>query len=159
MNNIKLKINGRIYEVKVEKNYTLLYVLRDMLDITGPKEGCGTGDCGACKVLIDGQALNACTTLAVKCEGKEIITIEGIADGPNLHPIQESFVEKGAVQCGFCTPGMVISAKALLDQNPKPTRDEIKKALNNNLCRCTGYVKIVDAIEDAAQKMRGDNHE
>jgi carbon-monoxide dehydrogenase small subunit len=134
-------------------------VLRDLLDITGPKEGCGTGDCGACKVLIDGQALNACTTLAVKYEGKEIVTIEGIADGPKLHPIQESFVEKGAVQCGFCTPGMVISAKALLDQNPKPTRDEIKKALNNNLCRCTGYVKIVDAIEDAAQKMGGDNHE
>lgn len=159
MENIQLRINGRIYEVRVEKNYTLLYVLRDLLDITGPKEGCGTGDCGACKVLIDGQALNACTTLAAKCEGKEIVTIEGIADGPKLHPIQESFVEKGAVQCGFCTPGMVISAKALLDQNPKPTRDEIKKALNNNLCRCTGYVKIVDAIEDAARKMRGDNHE
>jgi carbon-monoxide dehydrogenase small subunit len=159
MENIQLRINGRTYEVRVEKNYTLLYVLRDLLDITGPKEGCGTGDCGACKVLIDGQALNACTTLAVKCEGKEIVTIEGIADGPKLHPIQESFVEKGAVQCGFCTPGMVISAKALLDQNPKPTRDEIKKSLNNNLCRCTGYVKIVDAIEDAAQKMRGDNHE
>lgn len=159
MENIQLRINGRTYEVRVEKNYTLLYVLRDLLDITGPKEGCGTGDCGACKVLIDGQALNACTTLAAKCEGKEIVTIEGIADGPKLHPIQESFVEKGAVQCGFCTPGMVISAKALLDQNPKPTRDEIKKALNNNLCRCTGYVKIVDAIEDAARKMRGDNHE
>lgn len=159
MQNIQLKINGRTYEVRVEKNYTLLYVLRDLLDITGPKEGCGTGDCGACKVLIEGQALNACTTLAVKCEDKEIVTIEGIADGPKLHPIQESFVEKGAVQCGFCTPGMVISAKALLDQNPKPSRDEIKKALNNNLCRCTGYVKIVDAIEDAAQKMRGDSCE
>lgn len=159
MNTIELKINGRTYEAKVEKNYTLLYVLRDLLDITGPKEGCGTGDCGACKVLIDGEAVNSCTTLAMKCPGKEIVTIEGIADGPNLHQIQKSFVEKGAVQCGFCTPGMVISAKALLDKNAKPTRDEIRLALQNNLCRCTGYVKIVDAIEDAAEKMEDQKHE
>lgn len=159
MVNIELKVNGRNYDAKVEKNYTLLYVLRNLLDITGPKEGCSTGDCGACKVLIDGRAVNACTTLAVKCEGKEIVTIEGLADGRKLHPIQESFVKKGAVQCGFCTPGMIISAKALLDANEKPSREEIKKALDNNLCRCTGYVKIVDAIEDAAAQMRGDDLE
>jgi carbon-monoxide dehydrogenase small subunit len=128
-------------------------VLRESLDLTGPKAGCNTGDCGACKVIIDGQAVNACTTLAHRCENKAIVTIEGIASCGQLHPIQESFIEKGAVQCGYCTPGMIISAKALLAENEKPTRDEIRKALTNNLCRCTGYIKIVDAIEDAAEKI------
>ncbi len=155
-----LNINHRNYQIfQVEKNETLLSVLRYRLDITGPKEGCSTGDCGACKVLLDGVAVNACTTLAHRCAGKTIITIEGIADAGNLHPLQTAFVEKGAVQCGFCTPGMIISAKALLDVNPKPSRDEIRKALDNNLCRCTGYVKIVDAIEEAAEMMRKDDHE
>lgn len=159
METVSLNINGEQHAVLVEKNYTLLYVLREMLNITGPKEGCSTGDCGTCKVLIDGQAKNACTTLAIRCEDKEIVTIEGIAINGDLHPLQTSFVKKGAVQCGFCTPGMIISAKALLDENEKPSREEVRQALDNNLCRCTGYVKIVDAIEDAAAKMRGENHE
>lgn len=153
MQNINLNINGSRYEVAVEKNWSLLHVLREMLDLTGAKAGCNTGDCGACKVIIDGEALNACTTLAHRCEGKEIFTIEGIASEGDLHPIQESFIERGAVQCGYCTPGMIISAKALLDKKQKPSRQEIREALRNNLCRCTGYVKIVDAIEAAADKM------
>lgn len=153
MKNIVLNINERRYELAVEKNWTLLHVLREVLDLTGVKSGCNTGDCGACKVLIDATAVNACTTLAIKCENKEIISIEGIASGDDLHPIQEAFIEKGAVQCGYCTPGMVISAKALLDKELKPSRQEIREALRNNLCRCTGYVKIVDAIEAVAEKM------
>ncbi|HHU33075.1 MAG: (2Fe-2S)-binding protein [Zhaonellaceae bacterium] len=153
---IKLLINGKEYEVAVKKNWTLLYVLREVLDFTGTKCGCNTNDCGACKVLIDGEAVNSCVVLAHKAEGKNIITIEGIAEGSKLHPIQEAFIETGAVQCGFCTPGMIITTKALLDQNPSPSRDEIVQALDNNLCRCTGYVKIVEAIELAAKRLRGE---
>lgn len=156
MQQIKLKINGKIYDVAVKKNWTLLYVIREVLNLTGSKCGCNTGDCGACKVLIDGEAVNSCTVLAIKAEEKEIVTIEGIAQGTRLHPIQEAFVEAGAVQCGFCTPGMIITAKALLDKNPNPTRQEIAEALDNNLCRCTGYIKIMDAIELAASRMRGE---
>ncbi|WP_227767446.1 (2Fe-2S)-binding protein [Zhaonella formicivorans] len=156
MQQIKLKINAKIYDVAVKKNWTLLYVIREVLNLTGSKCGCNTGDCGACKVLIDGEAVNSCTVLAIKAEEKEIVTIEGIAQGTSLHPIQEAFVEAGAVQCGFCTPGMIITAKALLDKNPNPTRQEIAEALDNNLCRCTGYIKIMDAIELAARRMRGE---
>jgi carbon-monoxide dehydrogenase small subunit len=128
--------------------------LRDKLGFTGTKYACGAGDCGACTVLIDGKPVFSCLTLAVTVRGKSILTIEGVAEGPELHPIQQAFVEKGAVQCGFCTPGMVLSSKALLDENPAPTRDEIKTALAGNLCRCTGYVKIIDAVEAAADTIR-----
>ena len=149
---IVLNINGIERKVEVNKKDTLLFVLRETIGLKGAKYGCGTGDCGACKVIIDGEAKNACVTLAINCEGKRITTIEGIGTTENPHPIQEAFVEAHAIQCGFCTPGMVVSAKALLDANPKPTREEIRVALKNNLCRCTGYEKIVDAIEIAADK-------
>jgi len=159
MERIVLDVNGRTHEVDVEKNWTLLYVLRDRMDITGPKPGCNTGDCGACKVLIDGEPVNSCTTMAVKCVGKKVVTIEGIAKDGKLSPVQESFVEKGAVQCGYCTPGMVITSTALLNKNQNPTREEVREALKNNLCRCTGYVKIVDAVMDAAEKIRSERGE
>ena len=153
---IKLLINGKEYEVAVKKNWTLLYVLREVLDFTGAKCGCNTGDCGACKVLLDGEPVNSCVVLAVRAEGKSILTIEGLAEGTSLHPIQQAYIETRAVQCGFCTPGMIISTKALLDKNPNPSREEIAVALDNNLCRCTGYVKIIDAVELAARRMRGE---
>jgi carbon-monoxide dehydrogenase small subunit len=156
MDTVKLNINNKKYELSVKKNWTLLYVLRETLNLIGTKCGCNTGDCGTCKILIDGKAVNACTFLAIKAEGKAIITIEGLVDNSSLHPIQQAFIESGAVQCGFCTPGMIITAKALLDNNPQPTRAEIAQALDNNLCRCTGYVKIIDAIELAACRMRGE---
>ena len=148
---IKLRVNEEDYEVSVEPRKTLLWVLREALELTGTKEGCGTGDCGACTVLMDGKPVNACLILGVEAEGHEIVTIEGIARGGELHPIQHAFVEKGAIQCGFCTPGMVISAKALLDHNPNPTELEVRQAISGNLCRCTGYTKIVEAILAAAQ--------
>lgn len=154
METIELKINGEVKTVQVEKNWTLLYVLRDVLDLTGAKCGCNTGDCGACKVIIDGEAVNSCLVLAPKAVGKEIETIEGLSNGPELHPIQQAFIDAGAVQCGYCTPGMVMSAKALLDKNLDPSEEEIRAAISNNLCRCTGYVKIVDAIRLAAERMR-----
>lgn len=153
---IILNINSKEYQISVKENWTLLYVLREVLDLTGTKCGCSTGDCGACKVIIDGEAVNSCTVLAVKAEEKAITTIEGITKGTELHPIQQAFIDAGAVQCGFCTPGMIISAKALLDKNPNPNRDEISKALSNNLCRCTGYVKIIDAVQLAAKRMGGE---
>lgn len=153
---IKLNINNKLYEVSVKKNWTLLYVLREVIGLTGTKCGCSTGDCGACKVLVDQKPVNACTLLATKAVGKEIITIEGLADSCRLHPIQQAFIDAGAVQCGFCTPGMIITAKALLDNSLYPSRDEIAQALDNNLCRCTGYIKIMDAIELAASRMRGE---
>lgn len=156
MDIIKLKVNGKERELAVKKNWTLLYVLREVLQLTGTKCGCNTGDCGACKVLIDGKAVNSCTILATKAVGKSVTTIEGISQGNKLHPIQEAFVETGAIQCGFCTPGMVITAKALLDEKPSPTREEIVQALDNNLCRCTGYIKIIEAIELASSKLRGE---
>lgn len=156
MEEIKLNVNGEEVPVQIEKNWTLLYVLREVLDLTGAKCGCNTGDCGACKVIIDGEAINSCLVLARNAVGKKIETIEGLSDGVNLHPIQRAFVECGAIQCGYCTPGMIMSAKALLDKNLNPTEDEIKAAIANNLCRCTGYVKIADAIRTAAKWMRGE---
>jgi carbon-monoxide dehydrogenase small subunit len=128
-----------------------LEVLREELSLTGAKEGCGQGECGSCTVLIDGRPELACLLLAATAEGHEILTIEGMADGDSLDPLQESFIEKGAIQCGFCTPGMILSAKALLNQNPHPNREEIKQGISGNLCRCTGYQMVVDAVESASQ--------
>lgn len=160
MEPVQLDINGRVYEVQVDRaNWTLLHVLREVLGLTGTKCGCSTGDCGACKVLLDGAPVNACTVLARKAAGKKIVTIEGLAEEGTLHPIQRAFVEAGAVQCGFCTPGMIMSAKALLDKNPDPTREEVALALDNNLCRCTGYQKIIEAVLSAARLLRGEHGE
>lgn len=150
---INLHVNGENHEVLIAPQNTLLEVLRDKLGLVGTKEGCDCGDCGTCTVIIDGQPALSCLTLAVRSEGKEIITIEGLAEGEELHPLQKAFVEKGAIQCGYCSPGMIMSGKALLDYNSQPDREEIKKAIGGNLCRCTGYVKIIDAIEDASKKM------
>ncbi len=147
-------VNGQEHEVIIEPHMLLIDVLRDKLGLTGAKYACGAGDCGACTVLIDGRPSFSCLTLAVTAKGKSILTIEGLAEGNELHPIQQAFVDQGAVQCGFCTPGMILATKALLDENPEPTRHEIRKALAGNLCRCTGYVKIVDAVEVAAAAMR-----
>lgn len=154
MEQVCLNINGREMQISVEKNWNLLYVLREVLGLTGAKCGCSTGDCGACKVIVDGKAVNSCLFLARNLEGKKIETIESLAIGTKLHPIQQAFIDAGAVQCGYCTPGMVMSAKALLDQIEDPTEEEIRKSgISNNLCRCTGYVKIVEAIQLAAKRM------
>ncbi|BAF59760.1 MAG: (2Fe-2S)-binding protein [Pelotomaculum sp.] len=148
---IQLEINGRVYDVAVEPRDLLVDVLRKKVGLTGTKKGCGAGDCGACTVLVDGKPVLSCITLAIACKGKKITTIEGLArpDG-TLHPIQQAFVDHGAIQCGFCTPGMIMSAKGLLDRNPKPSQFEIKRAIAGNICRCTGYKKIVEAIEAAS---------
>ncbi|HEX2171222.1 MAG TPA: (2Fe-2S)-binding protein [Dehalococcoidia bacterium] len=152
---VTLSVNGETYPVDIAPDRTLLDVLRNELDLTGSKEGCGTGDCGCCAVLLDGTPVNSCLMLAVQAEGRAVTTIEGIArDG--LHPLQTAFVEHGAAQCGFCIPGFVVTAKALLDENPTPSRAEIRAGLASNLCRCTGYTKIVDAVEAAAASMRGE---
>ena len=150
--NIELKINGEFHEVTVDPQRTLLEVLREDLDLTGTKAGCGAGECGSCTVIMDGKAVLSCLVLALNAEGKEVVTIEGLARGDELHPLQESFIEKWGFQCGFCTPGMLMSAKALLDENPNPTEDEVKEAIASNLCRCTGYVKPIEAIMDASRK-------
>ncbi len=152
---MKLIINEKEYEIseKYEKK-TLLFILREVLGLTGTKKGCGTSDCGACKVLLDGKPVNSCVTTIKNVIGKKIETIEGLEKNGILHPIQEAFIEAGAVQCGFCTPGMIMTAKALLDNNLEPTDDDIKVALDNNLCRCTGYVKIVEAIHMASSKIQ-----
>ena len=154
METVTFKINGRPIEISVKRNWTLLRVIREELDLTGAKPGCEKGDCGACKVLLDGKAVNSCTTNIMKVQGREVTTIEGLAKDGRLHPIQEAFIESGAVQCGYCTPGMIISAKSLLNENPDPTEKEIRNYLDNNLCRCTGYVKIVEAIQLAARKLK-----
>ena len=151
---IKLKINGDSHEVAVEPWRTLLEVIRDTIGLTGTKRGCDEGDCGACTVLMNGRSVNSCLVLAVEAQGQEITTIEGLADGDQLHPIQQAFVEHGGLQCGYCTPGMILSAKAFLDKNPKPTEDQIKFAIAGNLCRCTGYVKIIESIQAAAKAMQ-----
>ena len=150
---INLHVNGEPVEAAVDPNETLVQFLREDLGLTGTKHGCGLGDCGACTVILDGKPVNSCLVLAVQADGREVLTIEGMADDGKLHPIQEAFVKNGAVQCGFCTPGMILSAKALLDENPKPTEKEIRTAISGNLCRCTGYQKIVEAIADASKMM------
>lgn len=147
-------VNGRPCEVIVEPHMTLIEVLRDQLGLDGTKHGCGIGLCGACTVLIEGKPILACLTLAITVKGKNILTIEGLAKGNMLHPIQKAFVDYGAVQCGFCTPGMILSTKALLDKNPNPTKEEVKVALSGNLCRCTGYTKIINAALAAAETKR-----
>ncbi|KUO77514.1 MAG: hypothetical protein APF81_07760 [Desulfosporosinus sp. BRH_c37] len=152
MNDIKLTVNGNEYEISVKPNATLLDVLREDLGLTGTKEGCGNGECGACTVIIDGKTTNSCITLAVEANGKEITTIEGLSQGEKLHPIQEAFVEVGGLQCGFCTPGMILSSKVLLDANPNPTEEQIRKGLEGNFCRCTGYTKIIESVKAAAKK-------
>lgn len=151
---VKFMVNGRSYEIPIEPHMTLVEVLRDKLDITGTKISCGAGECGACTVLIDGKAVLSCLTLAITAREKNILTIEGLAEGSDLHPIQKAFIDCGAIQCGFCTPGMILAAKALLDETPNPTHEEAKQGLAGNLCRCTGYVKITDAVLAAAEKMR-----
>jgi carbon-monoxide dehydrogenase small subunit len=143
---LKLNVNGEEYEVLTEIHKTLLEVLREDLELTGTKRGCDLGTCGTCTVLIEGRPYLSCLTLAVDVQGKKVLTIEGLAKGGDLHPLQKAFAEKGAIQCGFCTPGMILTAKAFLDDQPHPSGDEVKKAIAGNLCRCTGYVKIVEAI-------------
>jgi carbon-monoxide dehydrogenase small subunit len=152
---ISLRVNGEDHELLVAPNRTLTDVLRDDLDLTGTKHGCDEGECGSCTVLLDGNTVNSCLVLAAQADGHEITTIEGVADGSDLHPVQQAFVDKGAVQCGFCTPGMVLSAKELLDRKKRPTEHEIRSAISGNLCRCTGYQKIVDAVQAASRGKPG----
>jgi carbon-monoxide dehydrogenase small subunit len=151
---IVLKVNGNSYNINVETHRTLVEVLRDTLGFTGTKKSCNEGECGACTVLMDGKSVASCLVLAVAAQGKEITTIEGLSKGEELHPVQEAFVKHTAIQCGYCTPGMVLSAKALLDENPEPTTEEVRRAISGNLCRCTGYQQIVDAVMAAAAAMK-----
>jgi carbon-monoxide dehydrogenase small subunit len=155
MKELKLTVNGKPYELKVKANTLLVELLRNELRLTGTKVGCLDSACGACTVNIDGKAVRSCSVLALQADGRKVTTIEGVADGDKLHPIQEAMVEHGAVECGFCTPGMVMSARALLEENPNPTRDEVREAIQGNLCADEGYVKYIEAIEIAAEKMRG----
>lgn len=145
-------INGHKKSVLINPNARLIDVIRDDLRLTGTKEGCGVGECGACTVIVEGESVNSCLTLAISMEGKAITTIEGIRADETLHPIQESFIKNHALQCGFCTPGLIMSAKALLDKNPHPSRGEIRVAISGNLCRCTGYDQVINAIEEVAEK-------
>jgi aerobic-type carbon monoxide dehydrogenase small subunit (CoxS/CutS family) len=151
---LELTVNGEHYEVLVEPKTLLVDVLRDQLGLKGAKRGCDSGSCGACTVLLNGKPVHSCSILALQANGGEILTIEGLADGPNLHPIQEAFVDHWALQCGFCTPGQIIAAKALLDENPNPTEEEVKIAMNGHICRCTGYNMITEAILDAAKRLQ-----
>ena len=153
MKELNLTVNGKPYQLSVLPWRTLLEVIREDLGLTGTKEGCGLGECGACTVLMDGRAVNSCLVLASEAEGKQITTIEGLAQGDKLHPIQQAFVDHGGLQCGFCTPGMIMAAKALLDKNPTPTEEEVKRGIAGNLCRCTGYAKIIESIKAAAKNM------
>jgi carbon-monoxide dehydrogenase small subunit len=150
---IVLRVNGTNYKVRIEPWRTLVEVLRETLGLTGTKKSCNEGECGACTVIVDGKPVTSCLVLAMDAQGKDILTIEGLSEGEKLHPIQEAFLKHGAIQCGFCTPGMVMSAKALLDENPKPTVTEIRKAISGNLCRCTGYQHIIDSIMAASRVM------
>jgi carbon-monoxide dehydrogenase small subunit len=152
---LKFTVNGKPYELKVKPNTLLVDILRKNLKLTGTKIGCLDSACGACTVNIDGKAVRSCSVLALQVNNREVITIEGVADGDKLHPIQEAMVEHGAIECGFCTPGMVMSARALLDENPSPTREEVREAIQGNLCADEGYVKYIEAIEMAAERMRG----
>ena len=143
---IRITVNHKLHEISVEPRETLLEAIRERLGLTGTKAGCHVGDCGSCTVILDGAPVNSCLVLAVQADGKEILTIEGLGTAENPHPIQQAFVDKGAIQCGYCTPGMILSAKALLAGNPRPGEEEVRKALSGNLCRCTGYRKIVEAV-------------
>jgi aerobic carbon-monoxide dehydrogenase small subunit len=154
-NHVSTTVNGDQVEFLCETGQTLLEALRDELRLTGTKEGCGTGDCGACSVIVDGRLLCSCLMLAVEAEGKSVQTIEGMAAGESLHPLQKKFIEHAALQCGICTPGFLIAARSLLERNPDPTESEVRYWLAGNLCRCTGYQKIVEAVLDAAREMRG----
>ena len=151
---VTLTVNGSIRSADVDSSSSLLTLLRTGLGLTGTKQGCGNGECGACTVLLDGEPVNSCLVFAAQCEGRDVLTIEGLAESGELDSIQRAFVDAGAVQCGFCTPGMIMSGKALLMRNPRPTREEIAEAISGNLCRCTGYVKIVDALELAAERQQ-----
>ncbi len=152
---LRLIINKKQYELKVRPNTLLVDLLRKQLKLTGSKQGCETGSCGTCTVIIDGKAVRSCSVLALQADGHEVTTIEGVAENGKLHPIQEAFINHGAIECGFCTPGRVMSIKALLDENPDATREEIREAMQGNLCAEEGYVKYIEASEIAAQKMRG----
>ena len=150
---VSFTLNGEPVQVEIEPHLTLLELLRDKLELTGTKEGCGMGECGACTVLLDGKTVNSCIFPALEVQGKKLTTIEGLTDAQgNLHPIQKAFIDYGAIQCGFCTPGMVLSAKALLDECPKPTDEEIRHGIAGNLCRCTGYLQIIQAIKAVSEK-------
>jgi carbon-monoxide dehydrogenase small subunit len=151
---LRINVNGDSYHLLVETHRTLLEVIREVIGLTGTRNGCDLGECGACTVLLNGQPVNACLVLAHEADGQEVLTIEGLARGGRLHPIQQAFIDHGAIQCGFCTPGMIMATKALLDRNPEADREEIKKALKGNLCRCTGYTKIIEAVEAAQGMLR-----
>lgn len=151
---LKFTLNGEPLEIAVSPEDMLVDVLRDKLDLTGTKKGCGKGECGACTIIMNGEAVNSCLVPAMKAMAANVETIEGIGSPEKFHPVQEAFMDLGAIQCGFCTPGMIMSSKALLDKTTSPTRNEIKKALAGNICRCTGYVKIEEAVQSAAEKMR-----
>lgn len=156
METVRVNVNGREHAVAPEHmSLTLMAYVREVLELTGTKCGCKTGDCGSCTVLVDGKAVTSCTQVMKKMDGKAVLTIEGMGTPERLHPIQQAFIDAGAVQCGFCTPGMVLAAKALLDVNPDPTREQVAEAMKGNLCRCTGYVKIIDAVLNAAAALRG----
>lgn len=148
---ITLTVNGESREVAIEPRQSLLQVLRQELNLTGTKEGCSEGECGACTVVLDGQTVDSCLIFGLEANGRDVVTIEGLAHGAQLHPVQKAFADYGAVQCGFCTPGMILAARALLESNPNPTDADIRRGISGNLCRCTGYVKIVEAIRAAAQ--------
>ncbi|MDT3701181.1 MAG: (2Fe-2S)-binding protein [Thermincola sp.] len=151
---IKLTVNGEAWEVRVANNTTLLQVLREDLNLTGSKEGCDDSSCGACTVIINGSPALACITLAVDCNGSEVLNVEGLNEKGELHPLQKSFIEKDAVQCGFCTPGMLVGAKHLLDNNPAPSAEDVRERLTGHVCRCTGYVKVIEAVLDGAAQTR-----
>ncbi|NPV43335.1 MAG: (2Fe-2S)-binding protein [Firmicutes bacterium] len=153
---IRFVLNGRDVDIEIEPNKRLLDMLRDDFKLKGVKEGCGEGECGACTVIVDGKAVTSCTVLAPQVDGSSVITVEGLEKNGELDRLQKAFIDNGAVQCGFCTPGMLLSAKALLDENPNPTEEEIKTAISGNLCRCTGYKKIVEAVKDAADKRQNE---
>ena len=155
LHRIQVAVNGSTEMVDVPSNMTLLQMLRDRLVLTGTKNGCAAGECGACTVILNGEPVNSCMVLAVECDGAEIITVEGLAHDGQLDPIQQAIIEQGGVQCGFCTPGILISARALLDRNPHPSEYEIRDALIGNLCRCTGYLRIIDAVKQAADAAAG----
>ena len=149
---INITVNGGFEQVRVPSNWTLMRMLRESLGLTGTKNGCSAGECGACTVLLNGEPVNSCMILAVECDGTEIITVEGLAGDQRLSPIQEAMIHTGGVQCGFCTPGVLITSRALLDRNPNPSEEEIGEALVGNLCRCTGYIRIIESIKEAAKE-------